>query len=1464
MALFVHITQRCEEEAASSGWQEDLSRLKNKVELAQDLMGFQHFPKPYRVKKQWPRYNARLIASVHQVGDHDVASFLSILTKADPAYDQFQNNPSDYGSRNFDGLVSEADLQRIVDERTAVSPPEPKPLPSESEYAFLYRAASGVELGNNKEGLICETPAWVTKVSASPVKERLTEFHKALEHIQPGNDFIPLPGRAGWGIFYAHHPNLQITILLEPVSGDASGKLASLRQKYSALLENNGDATEELLLKSCQRAYPDYLRCGEDEWLEVQKDAVANIALSREETKVLEASRQAKGAFPLFINGRAGSGKSTLLQYIFTEHLHRYFTLDEDLGFKPPLYLTCSSELLRHSRTIVEKLLKCNANFLNGGKPLRLDNFNRPIVETAFQEFRPLLLSHLPAEEQFRRFLQVNRVDYSLFRKLWHQKFSNDADARKHFGPDISWHVIRTYIKGMSSESYQDPDEYKQFDDKERQVPDEVFQMVYDRVWDKWYRPLCEVHARWDDQDLARHLIEGGLIKPERPAIFCDEAQDFTRLELEIILRLCLFSNRTISPHEISRIPLVFAGDPFQTLNPTGFRWEATKAAFVEKFILSLDPNRRSGMDDLNYTELTYNYRSTRRIVEFSNLVQALRCHLFDLRRVKPQEPWASDQNPPPVVWFDSNDARFWERLRQERGVTIIVPCGEGEEQEFVKQNPILRQWIKVDENGVPVDLNVFSAGRAKGLEFDRVAVFGFGDQIHNDGLKIQCLDEVKNKSDISLPLEYFINRLYVSVSRPKRRLIIVDSQSGREQLWKFATDAGMQEKILSAILQHAPEPEIWEGKTAGMTEGLLEQFDTEEFTNFEEEAKNLKAQGISQGDSYLLRSAANRFRLAGLQGEANYCLAEALFAEGKYLDAGKAFADCGQFDRAVEAYWHAGRSGDQSLLEIATARPNLQNRLECVIARFLNSPDDWKAGYQALSKLTEHVVKPEDAIVFTSCNYWTEPTRRVAEKLVDLGEKSTKSPDWVEVSVLFDRLESAGFGLKTSQRARVCYLAADWTKAVTLWESANEKTSKEYREAKARIAPYPEQLNYLKDLGKNDAILEAFKSNPEVVLDADSKRIVGVALAAAKRFDDALEQFANAGAISELGDLAAAALSDGAKESAIRAIRLCFVLSVQQSHWNSIREYLNNGHLPRASKEVQKALDSLIKDLKWDMDCLLVASFARSDSLTRLDNSEQKLISKFLRDLDRNCEWNNRISVEELGAAIERAQRYIDAVEFYEKAMTSAPNDEQRRFAIIRWVKSSQHLETYYQGDKQYRKAEDIKRDWEKVKTTHEITVVELAPEYPELDTLPELFQRVLKKPDHPVPIAPAVEQTATINVLPPEAPLPSSRSTTEPPSSSSKSNAKLVLGELEIKLSRENQRINLEHLGTSMTATVRLSPIRCTSEDVVWKPVESSGLMFRCEDWGLLIDFTQLEAKRQVLLQLVSAGIELTLKVD
>ena len=95
-------------------------------------------------------------------------------------------------------------------------------------------------------------------------------------------------------------------------------------------------------------------------------------------------------------------------------------------------------------------------------------------------------------------------------------------------------------------------------------------------------------------------------------------------------------------------------------------------------------------------------------------------------------------------------------------------------------------------------------------------------------------------------------------------------------------------------------------------------------------------------------------------------------------------------------------------------------------------------------------------------------------------------------------------------------------------------------------------------------------------------------------------------------------------------------------------------------------------------------------------------------------------------------------------------------------------------------------------------------------------------------------------------------------------KPDTELMIDQLKIKFSRENQRINIEHQATLMTATIRLSPIRCTSDDITWKIAESGDSEQQCEEWGLLVDFTRLEAERLVVIHLESAGVELALKAD
>ena len=216
----------------------------------------------------------------------------------------------------------------------------------------------------------------------------------------------------------------------------------------------------------------------------------------------------------------------------------------------------------------------------------------------------------------------------------------------RDIGPELVWHAIRTFIKGMQDESGTevDPEFYNiELARDSKSISDVTFKLIYEKVW-KWYSELCVKEEYWDDQDLVRSVLQHSAEdKLSRyPAVFCDEAQDFTKIELELIERLSLYSDRTLpSSHLAKHVPFAFAGDPFQTLNPTGFNWSAMQASFHDNIAQQIDG---SGKLEFNFQELSFNYRSSEQIVKLANLIQLLRAVLLDIKGLHPQQCWKREE----------------------------------------------------------------------------------------------------------------------------------------------------------------------------------------------------------------------------------------------------------------------------------------------------------------------------------------------------------------------------------------------------------------------------------------------------------------------------------------------------------------------------------------------------------------------------------------------------------------------------------------------------------------------------------------------------------------------------------------------------------------------------------------------------------------------------------------------------
>jgi hypothetical protein len=526
MALLVYVTEQCRQDAVAHGINADVDRFRAKVEETQSTSLFDPFPPPYLVKKKLGGRQQRLIADCRTVGDHAVIVFLAILIRGSRAYEaEFATDPVGYG-KQYLGFVTEAEVARFVEERTRIAPPPIKPDPSAAEYEMLYGAFSHhIDLA--PDDLVCETKEWVAQVSLERVAMQLVLFRKACEESltkEPGLHFVPLAGKQHWGIWVMRSPDR--LLLLTPVTEANEKEAEFLARTIAGQLDGKDKTT---VLRSSRRAYPAFILADDELWIGLEKEPLGNMALSPEESEVLESARRSESPFPLFINGRAGSGKSTILQYLFADLLFFHLSRLGKETTAPPIYLTANGELLRVARTFVERLLRSEATFT----PMSTSNLateHREVLDSAFREFQPHLLSLVPLEAR-RLFGRASRVDYARFRRMWMDRFGKEPRALREFGPDLSWHIIRSYIKGMSSETFLEPEDYIQLPENQITVTHEAFKVVYDRVWTGWYQHVLEAEILWDDQDLTRYVLDSDLARPTYSAVLCDEAQDFTRLE---------------------------------------------------------------------------------------------------------------------------------------------------------------------------------------------------------------------------------------------------------------------------------------------------------------------------------------------------------------------------------------------------------------------------------------------------------------------------------------------------------------------------------------------------------------------------------------------------------------------------------------------------------------------------------------------------------------------------------------------------------------------------------------------------------------------------------------------------------------------------------------------------------------------------------------------------------------------
>ncbi|MGK7889829.1 MAG: UvrD-helicase domain-containing protein [Leptolyngbyaceae cyanobacterium] len=888
-----------------------------------------------------------------------------------------------------------------------------------------------------------------------------------------------------------------------------------------------------------RRSYPDYILYEFSSWQSMQSDAEVNLAMSGEEEQLLHTMQ-----FPAFINGRAGSGKSTMLHYSFSYYCDLYLKQKSDLKDIRPLFLTYSDRLTDKARKNVRQILASHAHYVSHGQPITDQDLR--YLDKSFQSFRSFLLSCLP-DHQIDRFTTDKYVSFHEFKKRYKRSMHNC-----HYSPEVCWHVIRTYIKGYAFEENSDRHtDYLTIDDWDELVPkrhkkiaDDVFKGIHQTVW-SWYKELQAEQQLWDDQDLARSVLSaiarGETSQRAYSAIFCDEAQDFTRIEFQLILRLSVWSQYELPRFGIKSLPFAFAGDPMQTLNPTGFDWESFQANFYENILLPLDPNgdRHLRSDRLGLKELHQNYRSPAPIVKFTNIIHLWRRVLFENKDLSPQEPWGIEDNPRPRKIILDSDIVTDELLRiKNSGATFLLPCDEGGEVEFIQNSPHLRTLFPDTMTGrIPPKIHTPSG--LKGLERSHIVVYFFGHYYAQQFNK-SPLHLISQITD-NLQLEYFLNKLYVAVSRATCNLTIIDTQTGEDFLWNTAMSRQTMGRWLKRIQQEIQDP-YFSAKTWQENIDYLSSYGHSEITqiDFKAEARASLLAGIESQDEQWIDEAIADYQRAEVAVAVRYCEAWKLKLAQKLQEAGQKFMALTEFDDpdfqpmqdAWECFWQ-GQCWTDLTLWFQQADPQAKQQHWAKPIQFMQATVDKKIAPEAIAPFAQFLCDQlEDQwTTYRPDTTWRAMLKQYRWAIAQTLKTNTLSGQPLDPAILLqwgDGLQQiAKHGINPREMnglaAQCFYLAQRYEDAIALWDQ-HRQTPDEYYIAKGNCLTVPDNIPWLNKAKLFDQITAIWLEHERPITGAWAAQLSHIrkALDQQNRMSDLLEvyvqhqQWGNAIALTE------------------------------------------------------------------------------------------------------------------------------------------------------------------------------------------------------------------------------------------------------------------------------------------------------------------------------------------------------------
>lgn len=379
-----------------------------------------------------------------------------------------------------------------------------------------------------------------------------------------------------------------------------------------------------------------------------------------------------------------------------------------------------------------------------------------------------------------------------------------------------------------------------------------------------WYQDRLAAAEAWDELDLCRAALQRMASDADAPSydlVVCDEAQDFTDLQLSLLFRLARDPRR-----------VVITADPRQIINPSAFRWEEVKNRFYER-----------GLPVPEVRRLSLNFRCVGSIVRLANALLELKQNLVGLADTEMRESWKFSGKPPVLLHGIAEDAVL-EGVRSRAAGQAVLVRGEGERDALKRR--------------LGTEL-VFTIREAKGLEFDGILLYRFAATAETAALWRRIRGAEIETAEHAAQVRHELALLYVAVTRARNTLLVWDGPEPSE-VWDAAPLADLVVRSRDAgriaeLWRSASSPEEWERQGDYFLERGHHRAALECFRNAGRDDKADLAEARALAQEGRNAEAAPGLERHGMNAEAAACWEKA----GRWQRAAEAWRKAGDSDRA-------------------------------------------------------------------------------------------------------------------------------------------------------------------------------------------------------------------------------------------------------------------------------------------------------------------------------------------------------------------------------------------------------------------------------------------------------------------------------------------------------------------------------------------------------------------------------------